>query len=141
MTITGGPLDGFSLDGLDPMQAAAAGSVMGEAIQQAETRGYQQCLADMRAGRYQDMGLLTEQEHAAIDAAGALWNQLCSIAGHGPTRALDLDELAAHIHAIQRAVMKQAAARAYPDRYRLLGEALPPLVQAGPFRDARAAKR
>lgn len=69
--------------------------------------------------------MLTDQEHAAIEAAGQLWNALCRIVGDGPSRAGDLDELRFHIHGIQRAVMKQAAARAYPDRYRLLGEVLP----------------
>jgi len=29
-----------------------------------------------------------------------------------------------HIHILQRMVLKQAAARAYPGRYRLLGETL-----------------
>lgn len=65
--------------------------------------------------------LLTPAEHAAVAKAGELWNDLCAIVADGPARAGDLSELIFHIHAIQRAVLKQAAARAYPDLYRLLG--------------------
>jgi uncharacterized Zn finger protein (UPF0148 family) len=65
--------------------------------------------------------LLTPVEHGAIDMAGELMGLLSDIAADGPARAGDLAEVASHIHGIQRAVLKQAAARAYPDRYRLLG--------------------
>lgn len=65
--------------------------------------------------------LLTPAEHDAIAMAGQLWNQLCAITENGPAREGDLRELCFHIHGIQRAVLKQAAARAYPDLYRLLG--------------------
>lgn len=68
--------------------------------------------------------LLTPQEHKAIDDAGKLWNDLSAIVGNGVTRQADLGEFYLSIHAIQRGVMKQAAARAYPDRYRLLGEVI-----------------
>lgn len=53
-----------------------------------------------------------------------LTNTLSRIVGHNRTRAGDLNELIGHIHAIQQAVMSQAAGRAYPDRLRLLGETL-----------------
>lgn len=72
-----------------------------------------------------DPGLLTEREQDAIDKAGSLWGDLCAIVGEGPTRDADLAELIPHIHAIQHTVMAQAAARAYPDRLRLLGLTLP----------------
>jgi hypothetical protein len=65
--------------------------------------------------------LLTDDERKAIADTAQLWNLLGTIVGHGPTRVEDLNDLCTHIHAIQRTVMKQAAARAYPDRYRLLG--------------------
>jgi hypothetical protein len=39
--------------------------------------------------------------------------------------AADWGEAAHAVHVIQRAVMAQAAARAYPDRFRLLGRAHP----------------
>jgi hypothetical protein len=67
---------------------------------------------------------LTEAEHAAIRKAAELWNALCSAIPDGPTRAADLGELVAHVHAIQHAVMANAAARAYPDLYRPLGGTL-----------------
>lgn len=68
-----------------------------------------------------DPGLMTPLEHDAMAQSAELWNTLVAIAGDGPARDGDLQELAFHIHGIQRAVLKQAAARAYPDRYRLLG--------------------
>ncbi len=72
-----------------------------------------------------DLGLLTEDEQLAINQAGALWKILRKITANRSTRTNDLNELAFHIHAIQRAVMAQAAARAYPNEYRLLGDVLP----------------
>jgi len=68
--------------------------------------------------------LLTPDERKAITMAGELWNQLCRVVGDGRTRDADMAELCAHIHAIQHAVMSQAAARAYPETYRLLGGSL-----------------
>lgn len=65
--------------------------------------------------------LLTPAEHDAIAQTAELWKILCSITSDGPAREGDLRELIFHIHGIQRAVLKQAAARAYPDLYRLLG--------------------
>lgn len=65
--------------------------------------------------------LLTPDEHRAVAMAAELWGQLRVITADGPAREGDLSELVFHIHAIQRAVLKQAAARAYPDLYRLLG--------------------
>jgi hypothetical protein len=65
--------------------------------------------------------LLTDAEHAVIEQAGALWNAVCAAIPEGPTRSADLGELVVHVHAIQHAVMSNAAARAYPDRYRTLG--------------------
>jgi hypothetical protein len=47
------------------------------------------------------------------------------IVANGPTRTEDLAELTAAIHVIQRTVMAQAAARAYPGEFRLLGEVIP----------------
>lgn len=69
---------------------------------------------------------LTPDERMAILQAGDLWATLCRIVGDDRTREADLGELVIHIHAIQHAVMAQAAARAYPDLYRLLGATLSP---------------
>lgn len=65
--------------------------------------------------------LLTEAELACLETTGKLANQLGGVIGQGPSAPGDLAEAVAHLHAIQRAVMAQAAARAYPERFRLLG--------------------
>lgn len=65
---------------------------------------------------------LTVHEHNAMELTADLWNLICqSIAQDGPSRSGDLRELSTHIHAIQHAILSQAAARSYPDRYRLMG--------------------
>ncbi len=66
--------------------------------------------------------LLTEAEHEAVSMAGRLYAHIVeNVIGDGLTRDADIGELAHHIHHIQHAVMAQAAARRYPDRYRPLG--------------------
>lgn len=67
---------------------------------------------------------LTRAELRVIDDISAVWLQLGQIIGNGPTRGADLVEAGIHIHALQATVMSQAAARAHPDRLRLLGEAM-----------------
>lgn len=67
---------------------------------------------------------LTDDEHRALDLTAELWKAICLVAGNGSTRAADLGEAVAHIHALQHMVMAQAAGRSYPERYRLLGETL-----------------
>ena len=39
-------------------------------------------------------------------------------------RNADMPELAMHIHDLQRMIMSQAACRAFPNQYRLLGEVI-----------------
>ncbi len=69
-----------------------------------------------------DHDLLTEAEHRAMDLTVQLWNLLCrEIIGNGPSRPGDVQELARDLHVIQERILAQAAGRAYPDRYRLLG--------------------
>jgi hypothetical protein len=69
--------------------------------------------------------LLTEAEHRAIELTAELVNLVCTeVIGDGPSRTGDVREFAAHVHAIQQQILSQAAARAYPDRYRLLGRSL-----------------
>mgnify|MGYP006913924161 FL=1 len=53
------------------------------------------------------------------------------VLGHGPTRDSDWDEFALRLHAVQHMVMKQAAARAYPTKFRLAGEVVRPDASAG----------
>lgn len=79
--------------------------------------------------------LLTDDERMAGRLAGELWNLLCTIVGPGPTRDADLGELVVHVHAIQQAVMSQAAGRAFPSEFRLLGKSLHPAETA----DVKAA--
>lgn len=82
----------------------------------------------MKQPAEQPAGLLTEAEHRAIRQAGDLWNTLVEIVNAGGANTADEDcrELVVHVHAIQHAVMAQAAARAYPDTYRPLGGTLRP---------------
>lgn len=69
--------------------------------------------------------LLTPAEDAVVTLLGQVWGLLVDdVVEHGRNARDDLAELAAHLHAIQNAVLAQAAARAYPDRYRRLGAAL-----------------
>lgn len=65
--------------------------------------------------------LLTQGERNAVTTAALLAEQIADIIADGPSRDADLAEAVHHIHAVQRMVLAQAAARAYPDRYRLLG--------------------
>lgn len=67
---------------------------------------------------------LTDTEHQVMDLTSQLWSALCSVTGNGRTRGEDLHEASLHIHALQNMVLAQAAARAYPDRYRLLGHTI-----------------
>ena len=66
-------------------------------------------------------GLLTEEEQLALGLTGELHRQMILIIGPGPARIGDTAELVTHIHAIQHMIMSQAAARAYPLLYRMLG--------------------
>lgn len=68
--------------------------------------------------------VLTDLEREVVRDAGALWNKICQVVGDGPTRDADLAELIHHVHAIQHAVMSQAAGRAYPEEFRLLGSVI-----------------
>lgn len=69
--------------------------------------------------------LLTDDEHRVMQLTADTFNLLARVVDRGPSREHDMAELCAAIHVIQRTVMAQAAARAYPHRYRLLGSTLP----------------
>ena len=72
-------------------------------------------------------GLLSTAELRAMDLTVELVNLMCGdVIGRGPSRAGDVAELAASIHHIQQQILSQAAARAYPHRFRLLGGTVPP---------------
>lgn len=66
--------------------------------------------------------LLTDAEHELIVHLGTAFTRYCAVVGDGASRAGDLAEFASRVHDLQHAVMAQAAARAYPDRYRLAGQ-------------------
>lgn len=67
--------------------------------------------------------LLTEAEHHAMYLTADLARTMGAIIGDGGAPAAsDFREVVVHIHALQHMIMAQAAARAYPDRYRLLGQ-------------------
>lgn len=65
--------------------------------------------------------LLTELEHEVINTAGRLMSLFVKMAGENPHQP-DLDEVCSRIHDLQHTAMAQAAARAFPDKYRLFGQ-------------------
>ena len=69
-----------------------------------------------------DTEMLTEAERDLVQKLGSCWVDYSAIVGRGPSRAADCNEFVARIHDLQHAVMSQAAARAYPTEFRLLGE-------------------
>lgn len=72
---------------------------------------------------------LTADEREAVRQAGLLFTFIAErIVAHGPTRADDLAEFRYAVHVIQRAVEAQAAARAYPREFRLLGTVMPKTI-------------
>lgn len=72
-----------------------------------------------------DRPLLTDAEHQLIGLLGRCWNLFASsVVGPDRTAQADCTEFVHHIHALQHMVMAQAAARAYPDQYRLAGRTL-----------------
>lgn len=77
--------------------------------------------------------LMTAAEHRAMDLTANLVNLVVrDVIGHGPARHGDVNEFVAAIHVVQRMLLKQAAGRAYPDRYRLLGGWPPNRDEPGP---------
>lgn len=74
------------------------------------------------------MELLTASEKRATGLLGQVHhlfvNEICG--NHIIARDLDIKEFTDHIHILQNMIMCQAAARAYPDEFRLAGEVLAP---------------
>lgn len=69
------------------------------------------------------MSGLSDAEHRAMDLTAKLWDLMVQeVIEDGPAAEQDRRELAAQIHAVQHTIMGQAAARAHPDKYRLLGK-------------------
>lgn len=69
---------------------------------------------------------LTADEHEVIEMLGRASSLFCSrvVGQSSDTRPHDINEFCSRIHDLQARVMAQAAARSYPDRYRLAGETL-----------------
>ena len=65
--------------------------------------------------------LLTPAEKEAVAQAAKLFTMMCAIVRDGPSREQDLAEACTYIHGLQNMILAQAAARAYPDEYRLMG--------------------
>lgn len=65
---------------------------------------------------------LTDLELEALELTGRLANLCGRIIGDGPQRDNDWGEMAMRINAVQHMIMSQAAARAHPDQFRLLGQ-------------------
>jgi hypothetical protein len=67
--------------------------------------------------------MLTDAEREAVRLAGELYTHIAEkVCAHGLTREDDLAEVRASVHHVQHWVMAQAAARAYPGEFRLMGE-------------------
>lgn len=67
--------------------------------------------------------MLTGDEREAVRLAGQLYTFIADrVCGNGPTRDEDLAEVRFAIHAVQHAVMAQAAPRLHPAEFRLMGE-------------------
>ena len=66
--------------------------------------------------------LLTDKEHKCMVLLSEVHELLSSICGVHDTRHRDMQEIVSCVHQLQRVVLAQAGACAYPDRYRALGE-------------------
>lgn len=91
--------------------------------------------------------LLTDDERKALALTAELTTLVCGkVIARGEGYLGDTTEFVAHIHDIQRMIMSQAAGRAYPDQYRLLGETFqvekePKPSQSQTWRDALDIER
>lgn len=69
--------------------------------------------------------MLSEAELRALELTSDLSNLVVtSVIGRSEHRDHDVDEFIFHIHAIQRMIAANSAAREYPQRFRLLGRKL-----------------
>lgn len=86
---------------------------------------------ELEAGRPDGYAVaaLTPAELALMNLFNAVMHGFGGIVGDGPTRDDDLNEVVVHVHALQAMVLSQAACRAYPGQFRLLGETLSIVVE------------
>jgi uncharacterized protein YihD (DUF1040 family) len=66
--------------------------------------------------------LLTDLEKVLCDNLGLIWQQFVEVINQNGGYDFDLNEIVHHIHILQRYVMSNAAARAYPGLFRGLGQ-------------------
>jgi hypothetical protein len=66
--------------------------------------------------------LLTPLELRALDQIGEVGSTLFAVVREAGGFDPDMAEVADKVHQLQALVMSNAAARAYPDRFRLLGQ-------------------
>jgi hypothetical protein len=69
--------------------------------------------------------LLTNEELALVEDLGRIVERFGRVIGQGHARDSDVGDAMFHILALQRMVLAQAAARAYPMDFRLMGEDKP----------------
>lgn len=76
-------------------------------------------------GMEQHQELLTKREKRLVDELGGWFIELCGLINENgdleSVMSADKQEAATHVHALQNMILAQAAARAYPRRYRLIG--------------------
>lgn len=77
--------------------------------------------------------LLTQEEHNLLSILADVANDFVEIIGNGPSREGDISEMVSYIHALQNMILSQAAARAYPDLYRLMGGTVGTSPAAKPY--------
>lgn len=68
--------------------------------------------------------LLTPNEHLVVTKLGECFHLFSEIVSNGETRDADMTEICSQIHVLQHKAMSQAAGRAFPGKYRLLGKVL-----------------
>lgn len=66
--------------------------------------------------------LLTKAEHDLLDRLGKVSNDFVKIVGKESSRAGDIEQAVFLINNLQNMILAQAASRAYPKKYRLLGQ-------------------
>lgn len=66
--------------------------------------------------------LLTREERCILQDLGDIASRMAEIVGQGPSRGGDIAEVVSVVHVLQNMILSQAACRAYPGVYRLLGE-------------------
>lgn len=69
--------------------------------------------------------LLTANEIDIVTSLGHLANRFALLVSDGNSHDEDIRESVSHFHALQNMVLSQAAARRYPDKFRLMGKAFP----------------